>query len=76
MMMFETSKHVPKTEKRCCVFENNIFLCFKLSMASGVLHQSYDAASRCAFTLYLLNLVGVAVQIKNRKTDLSNGYYR
>ena len=23
MMMFETSKHVPKTEKRCCVFENN-----------------------------------------------------
>ena len=22
MMMFETSKHVPKTEKRCCVFEN------------------------------------------------------
>ena len=21
--MFETSKHVPKTEKRCCVFENN-----------------------------------------------------
>ena len=25
MMMFETSKHVPKTEKRCCVFENNHF---------------------------------------------------
>ena len=24
MMMFETSKHVPKTEKRCCVFENKI----------------------------------------------------
>ena len=23
MMMFETSKHVPKTEKRCFVFENN-----------------------------------------------------
>jgi len=23
MMMFETSKHVPKTEKRCCVFKNN-----------------------------------------------------
>jgi len=22
MMMFETSKHVPKTEKRCCVFKN------------------------------------------------------
>ena len=21
MMMFETSKHVPKTEKRCCVFK-------------------------------------------------------
>jgi len=21
-MMFETSKHVPKTEKRCCVFED------------------------------------------------------
>ena len=27
MMMFETSKHVPKTEKRCCVFENNRFIC-------------------------------------------------
>ena len=24
MMMFETSKHVPKTEKRCCVFKNNM----------------------------------------------------
>ena len=23
MMMFETSKHVPKTEKRCCVFKVN-----------------------------------------------------
>ena len=21
--MFETSKHVPKTEKRCCVFKDN-----------------------------------------------------
>ena len=21
-MMFETSKHVPKTKKRCCVFKN------------------------------------------------------
>ena len=27
MMMFETLKHVPKTEKRCCVFENNRFIC-------------------------------------------------
>ena len=26
--MFETSKHVPKTEKRCCVFENNYTLNF------------------------------------------------
>ena len=25
MMMFETSKHVPKTEKRCCVFKDNYF---------------------------------------------------
>ena len=23
--MFETSKHVPKTEKRCCVFKHNNF---------------------------------------------------
>ena len=22
MMMFETSKHVPKTKKRCCLFKN------------------------------------------------------
>ena len=27
MMMFETSKHVPKTEKRCCVFKDNRFIC-------------------------------------------------
>ena len=29
MMMFETSKHVPKTEKHCCVFkkmENYVYL--------------------------------------------------
>ena len=25
-MMFETSKHVPKTEKRCCVFKDNCYL--------------------------------------------------
>ena len=25
--MFETSKHVPKTEKRCCVFKVNRFIC-------------------------------------------------
>ena len=24
-MMFETSKHVPKTEKRCFVFKDNCF---------------------------------------------------
>ena len=27
MMMFETSKHVPKTEKRCCVFKDKCFIC-------------------------------------------------
>ena len=26
-LMFETSKHVPKTEKRCCVFKDNSFMC-------------------------------------------------
>ena len=31
MMMFETSKHVPKTEKRCCVFKNIYNTCaFKI----------------------------------------------
>ena len=25
--MFQTSKHVPKTEKRCCVFKDNCFIC-------------------------------------------------
>ena len=24
MMMFETLKHVPKSEKRCCVFKDNL----------------------------------------------------
>jgi len=27
MMMFETSKHVPKTEKRCCIFKNIYNIC-------------------------------------------------
>ena len=27
MMVFETSKHVPKTEERCCVFKNNYNTC-------------------------------------------------
>ena len=26
MMMFETSKHVSKTEKHCCVFKDNCFI--------------------------------------------------
>ena len=25
-MMFETSKHVLKTEKRCCVFKHNCYM--------------------------------------------------
>ena len=25
--MFEASKHVPKTEKRCYVFKDNCFIC-------------------------------------------------
>ena len=35
MMMFETSKHVPKTEKRCCVFENNRFICANKTIRQG-----------------------------------------
>ena len=26
-MMFETSEHVLKSEKRCCVFKDNCFIC-------------------------------------------------
>ena len=26
-MMFETSKHVPKTENCCCAFKDNRFIC-------------------------------------------------
>ena len=26
-MMFETLKHVPKTDERCCVFKNNYNTC-------------------------------------------------
>ena len=26
MMMFETSRHVPKTGKRCCVFKDKCFM--------------------------------------------------
>ena len=32
MMMFETSKHVPKTEKRCCVFRDKILLVVKKTL--------------------------------------------
>ena len=27
MLMFETSKHITKTDKCCCVFKDNCFIC-------------------------------------------------
>ena len=41
MMMFETSKHVPKTEKRCCVFKDNCFICVKLKTLKWLKLQSF-----------------------------------
>ena len=44
MMMFETSKHVPKTEKRCCVLKDNYGFIF-LSRYAG------DAGSLLMYTV-------------------------
>ena len=41
-MMFETSKYVPKTEKRCCVFKDNCYV-FTLKNSSNIVEKvSYD----------------------------------
>ena len=40
MMIFETSKHVPKTEKRCCVFKDNKKFCSYRNVCSPVFLQS------------------------------------
>ena len=40
MMMFETSKHVPKTEKRCCVFKVNRFICANKTKLMSVFNES------------------------------------
>ena len=36
MMMFETLKHVPKTEKHCCVFKDNTNVCNLINYYSTV----------------------------------------
>ena len=36
-MMFETSKHVPKTEKRCCVFKDNVFVNTELHNTAAIM---------------------------------------
>ena len=43
MMMFETSKHVPKSEKRCCVFKisTTLKICECLSI-SNCMRKSFD----------------------------------
>ena len=41
MMMFETSKHVPKTEKRCCVLK--IFTTLVLSRPHGKDNNYYKS---------------------------------
>ena len=43
MMMFETSKHVPKTKKRCCVFKNiKIIIDGKTAGGPGVVFDQRD----------------------------------
>ena len=44
MMMFETSKHVPKTEKRCCVFKNNCQVTFdaQLKTTLSLVYDQYN----------------------------------
>ena len=52
MMMFETSKHVPKTEKRCCVFKvkrSNYF------DRPGRVFKYYDTFCDHAYVLKCIN---------------------
>ena len=42
MMMFQTSKHVPKTEKRCCVFKDNSTTCIIKLGTQSIYKMNFD----------------------------------
>ena len=44
--MFETSKHVSKTEKRCCVFKDNIWLYDKNLMRNIKKSSPYKTSTK------------------------------
>ena len=57
-MMFETWKHVPKTEKRCCVFKNshllfgwNLLLKNLLTTLYGEILNKKEPITAIGFTL-------------------------
>ena len=62
MMMFETSKHVPKTEKRCCVFNdnNNVTLSLTCKVYNVKTVQCYNLKTvQCYIKSYLQGLTRV-----------------
>ena len=49
-MMFETSKHVPKIEKRCCVFKNIYNTC---AIKTNLVVQFIKIIITCIQSFYL-----------------------
>ena len=58
-MMFETSKHVPKTEKRCCVFENNRFICANKTILIIKVNKLFSFFSAWCFLKEIENMYSV-----------------
>ena len=65
MMMFETSKHVPKTEKRCCVFENNRLDKAIKTRGDKQLYLITHVTKQTLNLNYLLLTLNVTIQLLN-----------
>ena len=54
MMIFETSKRVPKTEKCCCVFKDNRFICANKTIGKRnivIIKHLYKIGIKTSFTI-------------------------
>ena len=69
MMMFETTIHVPKTEKRCCVFENNHF---HFRIYWGISYKCLVSRSVLRYVVHVL----IGFRCSQRGPDVTSNYAR
>ena len=69
MMMFETTIHVPKTEKRCCVFENNHF---HFRIYWGISYKCLVSRSVLRYVVHVL----IGFRCSQRGPDVTSDYAR